>query len=183
MKENNNISYEKLKEVEERYRILVEDSPDAISIICEWRIAFVNKKCIGMFGHTADELIGKSPVEYVHPEDKERAIKNASAILSGELLPGTREYKIIGKNGEIIEAEVSASKVIFDGKPALQSIFRDITERKKRDKEIKEYIRQLEILNNMAVERELRMIELKKEINKLLGEMGREKRYRVEESQ
>ena len=60
-----------------------------------------------------------------------------------------------------------------------KSTIRDISERKKRDNEMREYIRELEILNKVAIDRELRMIELKKEVNNLLIELGRERRYKI----
>ncbi|MBI3815190.1 MAG: PAS domain S-box protein [Nitrospinae bacterium] len=170
-----------VNELEERYRSLVESSPTGILVLYDGKLVFANKNLADICGYTIDELIGKTPLELISPEDRERLVKNVNMILSGESLPSPREYKILKKNGEIVEVEVTSGRIVYGGKPAIQSIIRDISERKKRDGEIKKYIRELEILNNMAVDRELRMIELKKEINKLLGEMGREKKYKIEE--
>ena len=53
----------------------------------------------------------------------------------------------------------------------------DITERKKAEEELKKKIRDLELFSKTTTERELRMIELKKEIDSLLKELGRPKKY------
>jgi PAS domain S-box-containing protein len=173
--------YEEIKEMEERYRNLVESSPDGIGVTCNGKTVFVNQRWTEILGYTADELIGRNPFEFIHPEDRERAIANVKAILAGESLPSTREYKVIKKNGEIIMMEAASRRIIYEGKPAIQSIFRDVSERKKRDSDMREYIRELEILNNVAIDRELRMIELKKEANELLNELGRDRKYKVAE--
>jgi len=172
----NDVSYEKLREIENRYRSIVEDSPDTIGIVCDGKLVFVNKKGLEIFG----DVTGIDVKETVFPEDRERVLDDIKSVISGEVLP-PREYRLINKEGEVIEVEITRSKIEYKGKTAIQSIIRDISERKKRDNEIKKYIRELEILNNVAVERELRMIELKKEVNKLLGETGREKKYKIEE--
>jgi hypothetical protein len=55
----------------------------------------------------------------------------------------------------------------------------DITERKKREEEIRKYLTELELFNCLAVDRELKMIDLKKEINALLEDQGKEPRYEI----
>ncbi|MBI5749854.1 MAG: PAS domain S-box protein [Nitrospinae bacterium] len=170
----------KLKEMKERYRSLVENSPDAIGAVCDGRIVFINDKGLEMFGYTRDEIIGMNVAKTVSPEDGERVLNDIKIVLSDEYIP-PREYKLLKKNGETFDVEITRSKIEYEGKPAIQSTIRDISERKKRDNEMREYIRELEILNKVAIERELRMIELKKEVNKLLTEIGREKMYKITE--
>ena len=57
--------------------------------------------------------------------------------------------------------------------------FDDFTERKQAEEELKKNIKQLERFNRLTVGRELRMIELKKEINELLKETGRVEKYKI----
>ncbi len=172
------IQEKKLKELEERYRTLVENSPDTIGAVCDGRIIFINDKGLEMFGYTRDEIMGMDVAKTVSPEDKEMVLNDIKIVLSGGHIP-PREYKLLKKNGEVFNVEITRSKIEYEGKPAIQSTIRDISERKKRDNEMKEYIRELEILNKVAIDRELRMIELKKEVNKMLTELGREKRYKI----
>jgi hypothetical protein len=57
--------------------------------------------------------------------------------------------------------------------------FRDISERKKMDTELKEHVADLERFNRLVIGREERMIQLKEEINGLLEKLGGEKKYKV----
>jgi len=56
---------------------------------------------------------------------------------------------------------------------------RDITEQKAAEEEVKKKTEELEGFNKLAVGRELKMIELKKEINALLGKLGEEPGYKI----
>ncbi len=170
----------KLKEMEERYRTLVENSPDGIGVVGNGKILFCNDRVLDIFGYTRDELIGMEVAKTASPEDRERVLNDIRMILAGGQLPPI-EYKLLKKNGETFDVEITRSKIEYEGKPAIQSTIRDISERKKRDNEMREYIRELEILNKVAIDRELRMIELKKEVNKLLTEIRRERRYKITE--
>lgn len=170
----------KLKEIEERYRTLVENSPDAIGAVCDGRIVFINDKGLEMFGYMRDEIMGMDVAKTVSPEDRGMVLNDIKIVLSGGHIP-PREYKLLKKNGEVFNVEITRSKIEYEGKPAIQSTIRDISERKKRDNEMREYIRELEILNKVSIDRELRMIELKKEVNNLLTELGREKMYKITE--
>lgn len=174
------IQEKKLKEIEERYCSIVENSPDAIGAVCDGKIVFINDKGLEMFGYTRDEIMGMDVAKTVSPEDRERVLNDIKIVSSGGHIP-PREYKLLKKNGEVFNVEITRSKIEYEGKPAIQSTIRDISERKKRDNEMREYIRELEILNKVAIDRELRMIELKKEVNKLLTELGREKMYKITE--
>jgi len=55
----------------------------------------------------------------------------------------------------------------------------DVTESKKTEQDLHEKMRELERFNRLAVDRELRMIELKKEVNGLLTQSGQEPEYRI----
>ncbi len=57
--------------------------------------------------------------------------------------------------------------------------FRDITERKKVEAEVKEYVADLERFNRLVIGREERMIQLKEEINGLMEKLGGEKKYKI----
>ena len=58
-------------------------------------------------------------------------------------------------------------------------VFRDITERKKAEAALKEYVADLERFNRLVIGREERMIQLKEEINGLTEKLGTEKKYKI----
>jgi hypothetical protein len=65
------------------------------------------------------------------------------------------------------------------GKRVLHSLAFDITERKEAELALKQKINELEQFNDLTVNRELRMIELKREVNLLLRQAGREEKYKI----
>jgi hypothetical protein len=67
----------------------------------------------------------------------------------------------------------------WDGRPAVLGFIADITERKQAEEELRQNLQELETFSKMAVGREERMIELKKEINELLRESGRSEKYKI----
>jgi PAS domain-containing protein len=58
-------------------------------------------------------------------------------------------------------------------------VLEDITERHRAEKELKERMEELERFSRLTVDREGKMIRLKEEINTLLEQMGKEKRYKI----
>ena len=124
-----------LKESETKYRELVENSPDAISIYAEGKIVFINKECLRLMAASGpDELIGKPVIEFVHPDYRAMVMERMKkATLERTVLP-LNEEKFIRLDGSEIEVEVKAMPVTLDNKPAVQLIVRDITYRKLAEK-------------------------------------------------
>jgi len=126
-----------LQESEERYRSLVELSPEAIAVHSEGQIIFANSAAMKLMGATsADELIGKSVFEILHPGSREFAQKRIQeALKSGETAPLADE-KFIKLNGDVIDVEITSQPINFGGKKALQVFVRDITERKRIEEQL-----------------------------------------------
>lgn len=123
-----------LQESEERYRKLIELSPDAICVYSSGKLVYLNKQCVKLVGaETDEEIIGTDILSYVHPDYKE-IVKERSlkTLINKEILPVIEE-KLIRLDGEIIDAEVTASPIIYNNKSSIQVIIRDITNRKKAE--------------------------------------------------
>jgi translation initiation factor RLI1 len=85
------------------------------------------------------------------------------------------------KDGELFPVAISSS-LIKDAEGnviAHMASHQDISERKRVENELKKKNKELELFNRLAVGRELKMIELKKEINALLEDLGKEPRYEI----
>ena len=80
---------------------------------------------------------------------------------------GPGEITIIKKDGEQIIVDIKGKAVKMQGQNLILGIVRDVTDRKKIEEELKEKNKELEKINSLAVGRELKMIELKKEIKEL----------------
>ena len=127
---------EALRESEERYRSLVEHSPDAIFINHEQKVVLVNQACLMLFkAHNAKELLGKSPFELFHPDFHEGIRERIHKLRDvGEPVPLIEE-KIIRLDGSTVDVDVLAVPFLFGGVNAIHIILRDITERKRAEEE------------------------------------------------
>ena len=126
------LAEEALKESEERYRRLVEFSPDAIVLTLDLKIIYLNRAAQNLWGaSSADELIGRSVLDLVHPDYRDLVRKRVRDINElGE--PSTlSEQKHLKLNGEVIDVEVTGLPFTYRGQPAVQAVIRDITERKR----------------------------------------------------
>jgi PAS domain S-box-containing protein len=127
-----------LQESEERYRKLVEFSPDTIGIIREDKIAFFNATGAKLLGAVSPEqLIGKSVLDFVHPDYKEIVKERIRLMIEEGKNVSLIEEKLIKLDGSVIDAEAIAMPFTYQGKPGVQVIIRDITERKRAEEELR----------------------------------------------
>ena len=126
-----------LRESEERYRELVELSPDAIYISSNRRITYVNAACVRLLGASSpDDLVGKGVQEITHPDFHEEIRRRAELLRDrDEPLPPSVQKKL-RLDGTPVYVEVMAGPFVFQGKRGTQVVMRDITERKKAEEEL-----------------------------------------------
>ena len=119
-----------LREGEARYRLLVEHLPDAILVICEGKIVFVNPAAVKLLGASRPEqLIGLLPSDIVHAEDRASVALRSKAVSAGQE-PTTVERRMLRLDGTTVEVEATVISFPYEEKPAIQVILRDNTERK-----------------------------------------------------
>jgi len=134
----------KLAESEANYITVLATTPNAIGVHCEGRWAYLNQAAIDLFGAKNEEdILGEEVLRYVAPDYREMVVKRIGEMRQGNKTP-LAEEKLMRKNGEIFEAEVQASPIIFKGKSAILTISRDITEQKQATKELMQLRVQLE---------------------------------------
>ena len=124
---------EALKESEERFRTLTDAALEALIISEQGIILEVNRAYTEIFGYEPSEVIGDHSLECIAPESRELARKN---LLSGY----DRPYEVVGlrKNGERFEAEIRGKASAYRGRAVRITAVRDITERKRAEKELRE---------------------------------------------
>jgi PAS domain S-box-containing protein len=140
-----------LRVSEEKYRLLVELSPDAIGIQSQDEIVYFNAAGAALFGaETIDQLEGKSIWDFILPEyqeiasnrHKEMQVRNSPAPLV-EL--GFRRL-----DGTKIFAEVMVIPFLYQGRTAIQVVFRDVMHRKQAEALITRRNMELAVLNDVA---------------------------------
>jgi PAS domain S-box-containing protein len=122
---------EALRESEERYRVLVEFSPNSICVHRDGKLLYVNPAGARLFGATnLDELVGRSVLDFIHPDSLPVVTERIRQVRAGETAPLIEE-KFVTLNGEVRDVEVMAIPIIWEQAPASQVIIRDISERKR----------------------------------------------------
>ncbi len=138
-----------LKESEQKYSTLVEQAKDGISIVQGDTFRLVNKALAEISGYAVDELI-EMPYEKIFVSElKEPLIQQHKLRITGGKVPIHYEAKIICKDGTIKGVEVSTNVIKYNNKPAVMTITRDITERKKLEEELQK-MQKLESLGVLA---------------------------------
>ena len=127
-----------LRESEERYRRLVEFSPDAIVVSSEGRFVYANSAAKSLYQATSEQLIGKSILEVVHPDYRELVTQRIRTILEQGNASEPNLQKHVRFDGEIIDVEVTGMSLTFQGKPAVQAVIRDVTERSRAREALRE---------------------------------------------
>lgn len=127
-----------LKNSEDRFRKLIEASPEGIGILeKDGTISYASPKLLEILGHESEsELLGKLPVERIVPEDRERMAKNLGNVLRGGK-SAQASYQFLKKDGTRIWGEVNSALLTdsFGNSAGLIAIIRDVTERKQLEEE------------------------------------------------
>jgi len=124
-----------LKESEEKYKNIVQITYDAIAIHSDGIIVFANPAAVRLFGaKSASELIGKPAMEVVHPDNRAATIQRTQNLLQGKKIIYPVEDVYLRADGSLANVEVSSSVLIYNNRPAIQLVVRDITDRKKQQK-------------------------------------------------
>jgi PAS domain S-box-containing protein len=123
----------------ELFRVLAEHALVGVYLIQDNVFKYVKPKLAEIFGYTLEEIIEKKgPQDLTYPEDRPLVKENIRKRISGEVEHIHYSFRGLKKNGEVFDAEVFGSRVIYKGKPAVVGTLLDITERKKAEQTLKE---------------------------------------------
>jgi PAS domain S-box-containing protein len=123
-----------LQESEERYRSLIESSPDAIAVYCEGVIVFINPKGLSLIGaENLTQVLGKPGLVFIHPDYREMVNQQIQESMTRNAPVQPLEEKLIRLDGTEINVEVVSQKIIYQGEPAVLLFIHDITQRKRAE--------------------------------------------------
>ncbi|TXT56384.1 MAG: Signal transduction histidine kinase [Promethearchaeota archaeon] len=150
------VAERRLKESEEKFRKIAEQSILSIIILQEDRVRYINKPFADLVGYSKEEIKDWEPSEYkklIHPEDRHSIVEQAKKKQDGEPnIKSHYRFRMIRKTGEIIWVENYSKTITYEGKSANFITLADITEKKKAEEIIKEENKKLKKLDEMRRE-------------------------------
>jgi PAS domain S-box-containing protein len=122
--------------VEERYRELVELTPDLIAIHQDGKFVYINEAGAKMLGaKSADEIIGKDIFDFLHPEWRKIHEERIRSIIEDNVQTSRLHTPMLRLDGSVIDIEIiTGIRVAYRGKPAVQIWMKDISGKKRAEK-------------------------------------------------
>ncbi|MBI4538450.1 MAG: PAS domain S-box protein [Gemmatimonadetes bacterium] len=121
------VSEQNLRDSEERYRRLVEQSPDGVLVHVEGRIAYANPAAARILHASGPEAVmGRWILDIVHPEDRPASERRIRRVLEDRVPVGPLLLRVVRLDGREITIELAAARVSYMGKAASQVVFRRV---------------------------------------------------------
>lgn len=140
------IAKRKLEKSEQRWHQLVEQNPQPVQIVQDGKIAFINQSGADYYGASSPkELVGKSILDFAHPDNMENALKRKYALENDQEVEPD-EHKVVLLNGEERYIEAHSIPIIYKDKKAIQTVLHDITDLKEKQNKIGKSLKQKETL-------------------------------------
>lgn len=158
-----------LRQSERRFRALIENSSDAIALLnASGKIFYASPSTLRIFGYVPEKLIGKTALELIHPEDRERMKRLFSELAKRPEGEATAELRFRHKSGAWRWVEGIGSNLLREpGVHAIVVNYRDITERKEAEEAI-------QAMNETLQEKNLRIEEASRARNRFFSYMSHE---------
>jgi len=159
-----------LQRSEERYRRLVELSPDAIHVQAAGEIVFVNSAAVRLYGAEREaDIIGMRTLDLVHPDQRDMVARCQRETLSGTATPLMEQHRVRLDGGDYWAA-VTAIPMTWKGKPAGLVVIRDITDERFAQEQLQEAKDAAEFANRTKSEFLANMShELRTPLNAVIG--------------
>ena len=141
---------ESLLETEARYQRLVESNPDGIFIQQDLRITYANPRFAQLVAAgSAAEVVGRSPLDFIEPAFHDSALQRIGSLVQvGDSVP-IIERRFLRLDGSVLDAEVSAGVIEEGGRPAVQVVVRDVSERKRLEAQLRQ-AQKMEAIGQLA---------------------------------
>lgn len=169
-----------LRESEERFRATFEQAAVGVAHVSpEGRWLRVNQKLCDIVGYSREDLLSQTFQEITHPDDLDADLEFVRQMLAGEIKTYSIEKRYIRRNGSPVWINLTVALIRGDtGQPNyFISVVEDISERKRINVELQQKLAELQQWYEAMLNREARVIELKREANALARELGRPAPY------
>lgn len=153
-----------------RRRILIDQSRDGIVVLDhDGKVYEANQRFADMLGYSAEEVRQLHVWDWEAQFTREQLREQVRLVNAAGDHFETRHRR---RDGTIYDVEISTNGAEWGEQKLIFCVCRDISQRKNAEKDIKKQVKELERFYTMATDRELRMKELKKEIEKLKDKLA-----------
>ncbi len=128
---------EALQKSETQYRTLVERASDGIMIFQDYVIQYANPRMAEMVGYSPEDLVEMPFADVIHPDQREKVLQRYEARMMGRKVPAVYESQLIDRRGRVVQVEVNAGLTTYNSRLADLVIFRDVTARKRAERELR----------------------------------------------
>ncbi|MGO9570229.1 MAG: PAS domain S-box protein [Desulfomonilaceae bacterium] len=135
---NRELMSEALKASEEKYRLLVENSAEAVFVIQDGMLKFVNAKTLELSKFSKEELTSKPFYEFVHLEDRVTVMDHYLRLIEHDEAIYGLEFRFQDGKGDLRWGSVSAISIVWDGQASVLCFATDITDRKHLEEKVAE---------------------------------------------
>jgi PAS domain S-box-containing protein len=140
------LTEDRLRESEERFQRLVDLSPDAIAVHAGGVLLFINTAGAKLLrAEGPEQLVGRPIAELIHPDYHGIIRERIEKASRGEASPPA-EIKFIRLDGTELYGELASAPLLYQGKPALQAVVRDLTRRRRDEEALRESERRFRLI-------------------------------------
>jgi len=126
-----------LRESEERYRGLVENSPDAVIVQVGGKFAFINSAALDLIGAVSpQDLLGETVIDHFQPKYRGMILERKALIREGKVKVPLAELVCLRLDGKEVTVEVAAAPISYRGQDGSLVFIRDISVRKVHEAEM-----------------------------------------------
>ena len=126
-----------LKEAENQFRSVVEETLVGIYLIKDGVLSYVNPKLAEIFGYSLEAMLGADIMNFIFPDDRKIVEEVVRKRINGEIIKQQYEFTGVKKDGNLIHLEVLGNRVEYNGKPAVMGTLVDITDKKNSEKQLR----------------------------------------------
>ncbi len=149
------IDVTELAALEEAYRALVTHSLQGLVILQDDRLVFVNLAFARFVGYDQDELLNSSfeeLVSLIHPDDRPRVVELKRKSMAGDPQEFYTRFRYVSRDGAVHWAEARGSRITYQGRPALQVAYMDISDRVEMEQHLQRQLAYLQVLGRILKE-------------------------------
>ena len=138
-----------LRRSEESFRALIERSPEGVVVVRDDRIVYANPSVLAALQYEAAAVLGRAPLDLVHPADRPVAATRIRTLVGGGTLRDARDLRFVRRDGAPVVMETQGLFLPFQGAPALMFLMREVTARRRHEQEVR-HSQKMEAIGRLA---------------------------------